>query len=78
MKSNTITRRRWRRRWRACRCQAALDRIGTRRSKSATDGAERRAKRLSAYYEAREQEAEKRREAELREAREAHRRQHGW
>jgi hypothetical protein len=34
--------------------------------------------RLSAYYEEREREAEKRREAELREAREAHRRQHGW
>jgi hypothetical protein len=31
--------------------------------------------RLSAYYEKREQEAEKRREAELREA---HSRQHGW
>jgi hypothetical protein len=34
--------------------------------------------RLSAYYEEREREAEKHREAELREAREAHRRQHGW
>jgi hypothetical protein len=33
--------------------------------------------RLSAFYEAREREAERRREAEVREAREAHRRQHG-
>jgi hypothetical protein len=34
--------------------------------------------RLSAFYEARGREAEKRRGAELRDAREAHRRQHGW
>jgi hypothetical protein len=47
--------------------QAAIDR--RRREESA---------RLSAYYEERERELAKRREAELREAREAHRRQHGW
>ena len=42
--------------------------------------AERReeSERLSAFYEKREREAEKRREAELREAREAHRREHGY
>ena len=35
-------------------------------------------KRLSAFYEEREREAEKRRETELREAREAHRREYGY
>ena len=48
---------------------------------AATEERDRRrreeSQRLSAYYEERERELAKRREAELREAREAHRRKHG-
>jgi hypothetical protein len=51
---------RWRLRWRVCRYQAALDRIGTRRSKSATAGGVRRA---SASQRITRNESERRRSA---------------